>query len=102
MKKILFLLALFSFFIFPKGAVADQNFNNFVDVTYTVSANGVTHAVFSGTLQNTSDKFYASSYTLQVGFDELNNVTASDNDGAIKPVLKTVEGGQSVTLPLNK
>jgi transglutaminase-like putative cysteine protease len=92
------LLALISFV--PRS-FADSNFITSFDVTYTISEKGSTHAVFQGTLQNATDDFYASSYTLQSGFATMKNIQGYDNNGVINPVIKKTDKGNEINLPFN-
>lgn len=70
-------------------------------VTYTVQENGTTRAQLRGTLTNTTSEYYASSYKMQVGFDEITNVKASDSDGEITPTLTKNDDGYLIGLDFN-
>lgn len=102
MKKIFFLL-LWSvcFLFFARTCFAESNFNTTFDVTYSVSEDGNTHALFQGSLQNATDAYYASSYSLQTGFNTMTNIIASDNNGSIQPAIKKTTTGNAITLPFN-
>ena len=103
MKKLL-LLFLFIFlpFLFPKPTFADTgNFAVSTNVTYTVNSSGNTHVAFAVTLKNTTDKYYASSYTIHLGFQNIHNVTASDTGGSISPQVKNTSDGETITVPFN-
>ncbi|HET9947053.1 MAG TPA: hypothetical protein VFQ63_03250, partial [Patescibacteria group bacterium] len=98
MRKLLIgLVFLFSFFTIVAPSFADSNFSTTFDGTYSVKDNGLTHVVFQTTLVNTSDKYYATSYTLKLGFTDIQNVYASDPDGILTPALKTTPDGQEIT-----
>lgn len=100
-KVYLFLLILF--FLSPKSVfAADTNFAVSSQVSYTVNANGITHVVFSNSLQNETDKYFASSYTVHLGFKDIKNVTASDPTGAIQPSVKATQDGEDISVTFNK
>jgi hypothetical protein len=98
--KQIFLLFLFFFLFltFPYRTFSNQDFLVSFDVVYTVSENGTTHAVFNGTLQNTSSSYYASSYTLQTGFDAIKNIAAYDQNGTITPDIEKSDSGSAIVL----
>src|SRR6185312_9836365 len=106
MKKIFafpfFFLCLFFLFQKPTFAASNPNFTTAAHVTYTVNSSGVTHAVFSITLKNTTSMYYASSYTMHLGFSDMENVTGFDNGGAITPDVKTVADGKDISMTFNK
>ncbi len=103
MKKLFsFLFGLFLFFRFVVPSFAASNFATSFDVTYTVMPTGITHAVFNGSIQNTSDSFYPSSYTIKTGFQDVQHASASDSLGAITPTIKNSDNGSAITLPFNK
>src|SRR5258708_10578504 len=86
-------LLVFVYVIFPKPAYAASNFNTDYHVTYTIDENGIAHAVVNGTLTNTTSQYYATSYKIQLGFDTISKVQASDDDGSITPqVIKNNDG----------
>src|SRR4051812_13922341 len=87
------LLIIFSFFILPTPTFASSSFTTDYHVTYTVGTNGMTHAQLTGTLTNTTTEYYASSYKMQLGFDDISNVKASDQDGLITPTVTQNEEG---------
>lgn len=104
MKKIfLFFIVFFCLFSVSKRTIyADENFGVSSNVTYTVNQSGTTHVNFAETLKNTTDKYYATSYTVHVGFQNINNVVALDSDGAIVPSVKKAADGQDITVVFNK
>lgn len=102
MKRATFLL--FTFFLFasiPAKAFASENFSIASDVTYTVREDETANASFAVTLTNKTDKFYASSYTIEIGFEDVYNVSASDPDGPITPRLTKTQKGQRFELLFN-
>ncbi len=98
-----FLLIIFSFlFLFTSKSFAASNFDTDYKVTYTVSANAITRVDFSVTLTNKTAQYYASSYSIQIGFKSISNVNAYDPDGSIAPNLKSDANGQNIELTFNK
>ncbi len=104
MKRFLyFLLAIFSFLIlFTPKTLAASNFDTDYKVTYTVSTNAITRVDFSVTLTNKTAQYYASSYSIQIGFKNISNVNAYDPDGSIVPNLKSGATGQNIEVTFNK
>ena len=89
--------------IFPPFAAASTtDFTTDYNITYTVSENGQTKAQLRGILTNTTSEHYAASYKMQLGFDEIANVKAADEDGAINPTVSKNEQGYVVGLTFNK
>lgn len=101
-QKILLLLFFICFFAFPPISFADSNFTTSFDITYTVSPNGITHAQFSGMLENLNETIYAPSYSLKMGFSDMKNVQSFDSLGSITPIIKDDSSGKSITIPFNK
>ena len=103
-KRIFYFLFVFVFlFILPvKTQAASENFTTDYHITYTVSENGTTHAQLSGTLTNTTSQYYASSYKMQLGFDNISNVKASDSEGAIDPTVTKNDEGYLIGMTFNK
>ncbi len=103
MRKILILfLALFFFCFFAQKTLASSsNFSNNYQVTYQVQESGNTHAVFSIDLTNTSADYFASSYKLEMGFSNIQNVTAADADGKIIPKISKTAQGYALSLDFN-
>lgn len=93
MRKIAFLLLVLSLLLFPRNAWASEDFSIATRATYTLREDENTHAVFAITLTNKTDRYYASSYSIEVGFNDVRNVQAQDANGAIAPRLtKTLDG----------
>lgn len=90
------------FFVFSNSISAATNFTTDYTITYTVTEDGVTHATLNGTLTNTTSQYYATSYQMQLGFDEITNVRASDPDGPITPQVTKTDTGYSIGLAFNK
>ncbi len=101
-KLICIIFVICCFFFFPKLTFASSSFTTDYTVTYTVGENGNTRAQLRGTLTNTTSEYYASSYKMQLGFDEISNVKAADTDGAIEPTVTKNEDGYIIGLTFNK
>lgn len=106
-KRVLLLLLLLCFFVgssvYPLNAnAAASNFSTAYNVTYQVSENGTTRVTFVVSLTNTTDQYYASSYKVNLGFDNISAVSASDPDGPINAALKKIDTGHEIALNFNK
>lgn len=95
------LFGLVIFLFLSQAAHADSNFSTSFTGTYTVKDTGTTHANFSVLLKNLTDRYYASSYTIQLGFADIQNVHAYDSGGVILPTLKKTAAGQQLTFVFN-
>lgn len=104
MKKICyFFLALILFFIFFSGnqVFADSNFSTDYNVTYTINQNATTHVNIDANLTNLTTKYYASSYSVELGFKDVQHVTAFDAGGTITPKITSIDKGTTVKLDFN-
>ena len=111
MKKIIvkvIFVAFFLIFLAPKStfaasnAAATSSFSTDYDVTYKVLDDATTHINFDIVLTNNTTQYYASSYSIQVGFKDIENVKASDPDGPIIPYITKNEDGEEIELTFNK
>lgn len=102
MRKILaFLLAFILFFSFTTHTFAAKNFSTDYNVTYNVLGSSDTNVNLNITLTNLTGNYYASSYDVSVGFSDIRNATASDNEGKITPVIKKTDQGSIIQVPFN-
>ncbi len=102
MRKLFFALFLILFCLFLHTPVfADDKFRSDVTVTYAVQESGITHTTAAMVITNTTPNYYVSSYTLKLGFENIDNVRASDTGGPIIPVIRKTDSGQEITLKLN-
>ena len=101
-KLLLLFLVSLCFISFSPPVFAADNFDTSYKVIYAVSDTASTKATLNISLKNTTSQFYASSYKLQVGFETLENVKASDPDGPITPKVTKSEEGNIVELDFNK
>lgn len=98
-----FFFALFLFFFFALTApVYAANFTTDYNISYSVSENANTRVSFDVSLTNTTAEYYASSYSIRVGFKDIENVKASDPDGAITPKIAKDPNGENIELTFNK
>lgn len=86
----------------PASVFAAQYFSTAFDVTYSVQEDGITHVKMIGSLTNTSQNYFASSYTIRLGFENIQSITASDPEGPIPITIEQTEDGHTIELPFNK
>lgn len=103
MKKIFIYLLISIFFLFhlPRFVFAESNFATDYAVTYNVLENALTHVTFDVSLTNTTSQYYASSYSIQVGFKEIDNVLARDGEGKISPQVTKNNDGNNIEISFN-
>jgi transglutaminase-like putative cysteine protease len=101
MKKFILLVFALVFLFIPRMTFAESNFTTDYNVTYNVMENALTHVTFNISLTNTTSQYYASSYSIQVGFKNISNVTASDSLGKIAPSLSKNNDGSSIQINFN-
>jgi len=103
MRKVLFLFLLFLtlFLCLPQRILADSNFTTEYNVTYTVDNNALTRVNINATLINLTSDYYASSYSINTGFTDIKNITASDSDGQIIPRISSTSKGSTITVNFN-
>ncbi len=97
-----FAVVFFFLFISPFRVFASSNFITDYHVTYTIDKNGIAHAVIHGTLTNTTSQYYATSYSIQLGFDKITNIDAYDRGGPIAPNVSKNSNGYVIALNFNK
>jgi len=104
MRKVLFFLTLvFSFlFIFTQKTLASDYFTRDYKILYTVNESGKTNVSINITLTNKTSDYYASSDTLSVGFNEIENISDKDSDGDIKPLVTKTDQGNNIQSTFNK
>lgn len=72
------------------------------DSNYIITEDGQAHVLFQVVLTNTTSQNYPTSYKVKVGFSSIDNVSAFDPDGAIKPKITKMDDGQTIELVFNK
>ncbi len=106
-SKIKFLIFfIFNFYflslIFNSPVFSSENFKTDYEVKYNVKPNGITSADMKVTLTNSSDEYYyASSYKIELGFNDLSNIKAKDSGGSLNPVYKKTTKGYAIELTFN-
>lgn len=100
--KIAIVLLSLLFYIYPPTTFAASNFKTDYKVVYTINESGTTHADLSVVLTNTTKQFYASSYQMQLGFENISNIKASDEMGPINTTISKTTDGYNVSLAFNK
>ncbi|MBI2613326.1 MAG: transglutaminase family protein [Candidatus Levybacteria bacterium] len=102
-KGFVFFFLLFFFFNLAANLVfAKNNFKTDYSVTYNVLENALTHVTFDVTFTNSTSQYYASSYSIQVGFKNIENVLARDPDGKIIPLITKNNDGNNIEINFNK
>lgn len=105
MRKIfglIFYLVFVIFFLFGTPLVfAESNFTTDYNVTYNVLENALTHVTFDITLTNKTSQYYVSSYGIQVGFENIQNVLARDSVGKITPQISKNDDGNNIEVSFN-
>ncbi len=104
MKKvfIFFFVLFFLFNLTITPVFAESNFTTDYNVTYNVLENALTHVTFDVTFTNKTSQYYASSYSIQVGFRNIENVLARDPDGKITPTVTKNDDGNNIDITFNK
>lgn len=100
LQALFFSVILFCFVIAP--AQAAEFFTTNYSVNYTIADNGKAHVVSTIILTNTTEEYYAGAYTMQLGFENLQNVTVSDGGSSITPDIKKVTDGTTIDITFNK
>lgn len=93
---------MFFIFFYPSSVFALSNFKTDYNVSYNVLENALTHVTFDVKFTNQTSQYYASSYSMQVGFKNIENVLARDPDGKITPVVTKNNDGNNIEIAFNK
>jgi len=96
----IFYLLFSTFYSIP--SFASENFSTSYEVTYDVLPSSVTNVKFDVRLTNRTNQYYASSYKIELGFEDFRNVKAFDEDGTITPNITKHSKGSTVDLVFNK
>lgn len=80
---------------------AATNFRTDYRVTYTIDEKGIAHSVVNITLTNLTSQYFAPSYKMQVGFNEITNVTARDSKGPMPPKVTKNDDGYVIEVRFN-
>jgi len=102
-KRIYLLLVfLFASFFTPNKTYAYNPVTASYKVTYEVSENSDTLATFNVILKNRDNKYYADSYKLKFGFENISNIKGYDPDGPLNLELQKTNNGQEINAAFNK
>lgn len=102
MKNIFLLVFIIWSLISPPAVQAASEFTTSFHSLYTISAQGETSVTHTITLKNNLSHIYATDYTLATSGDELSNISAYDEAGALTTVATTQNGVTSIHLAINK
>jgi len=102
-KRFLLFLIFLSFFLFApiKNINAASDSPSDYKVSYTVYENENTHVNMQISLTNQEDDSFFSSYKLQIGYTDINNLKASDSKGEITPNVIKNQKGSTIELSFN-
>jgi transglutaminase-like putative cysteine protease len=93
----------FVFLFFNKSVFADsKNFSTTYNVVYNVNNDGVTRVTLNIGLKNKTSDYYASSYEVQTGFDNISNIYVEDGSGKIDFQTQKNDKGTSVSFDFNE
>lgn len=81
--KLLLVLVFFLFFLPSKVFAADENFDISVNSSYTVKEDGITTLTQNIQIKNKTETIYTPSYSVSVGFKDIEKVQAFGPDGTI-------------------
>jgi hypothetical protein len=88
-----FTLVLILLILVPTTYGQEQFLTNY-DVNYDIGTDGVTSVSENITFRNTTDKFYASKYTVSIGATKISDIQASDKSGPLVTNI-TTEGNRT-------
>ncbi len=74
-------------FTLPQANAADSNFDISVDSKYKISENGLTTISQTIHIKNKTEFYYTPTYTVSVGFSDIQNIEAYNADGTIATTL---------------
>src|SRR3989344_2381781 len=95
------LLGITGFLIFVNPVLAQSEIETSQDVTYQVFESGKTKVTHNIQLTNLSTNYYASEYSLFLGYDDIENVIASDSQGALRKDITSDDKGVNIHLEFN-
>ncbi len=89
-------------FIQPTPVLAEGEFTTNYDITYEVGVDGITNVVENITLVNTTDKFYASSYSFSISSTEMFDISAVDPNGPLETKISTESNRTVISVQFNE
>jgi transglutaminase-like putative cysteine protease len=104
MRKLIFVFLFFFslFYLLPGKVLASDYFTRDYKILYTVKEDGKTNVSIDITLTNKTSDYYASSDTLSIGFNDIENLSDKDPDGDIKPLVTKTDQGNNIQSTFNK
>ncbi|OGH38319.1 MAG: hypothetical protein A3B44_01585 [Candidatus Levybacteria bacterium RIFCSPLOWO2_01_FULL_38_21] len=103
MRRLILLLFFFYFFLIsPSFSFAASNFLTDYDIRYTIFENQNTHVEINVILTNQTSVYYASSYKIHLGFEQIENIKAFDPDGNILGNVSKDNEEQTIEVNFNK
>jgi len=98
------LLALFFLFFplfFKTNAFASENFSTSYNVVYDVKDNEITRVTLNIGLTNKTTDYYAASYSVQAGFDNIKNIFVTDASGTLDYKTEKNDNGTKISFEFN-
>ncbi|MBU2632709.1 transglutaminase family protein [Patescibacteria group bacterium] len=103
MKKLFLIINfLIVFLFFTSSVFAAETFTTDYVVNYEIKDTVSTHVIVNVSLKNNTTQYYASSYKIQFGFSNINNLYASDAEGKLNPKINKLDKGTEIELNFNK
>jgi transglutaminase-like putative cysteine protease len=69
-----------------------------INATYSVADSGVTTVIEKVSITNREDYYYAPSYTVNLGLDNISNISARNSSGRINTTIKKTDDGTDIEL----
>jgi len=102
-KVILFLVfVVLQLFILPANSFASTNFSTDYNVSYTIGGDATTRVHLNVVIANLSSQYFTPTYNIQVGFKNIKNLNAADEDGPLTPTVTQKTGGADIQVTFNK
>lgn len=99
MKRLLIILFTFLIF-FVNDAKAIQEYTTTYTSTYTILPNNKTRVLHNIEIKNNLANIYATSYTISVGSNKLENIITQDEHGRINPKITISENSTTIEIPI--
>lgn len=99
-KKITLFL-IFFLYIFISPIFAQSEFSTAYSIIYDIQEDGTTRVNQQIALENLTQEYYASEYTLSISTLGIEEVSASDNEGPIKPDVSRIDKETNIHLKFN-
>lgn len=94
---IFFLVLCFMFYVAPRLAYADEDFDISTTANYEVSENGTTRVSQIIKIKNKKEFIYTPSYTITTGISDIKSLKTFNNNGALANSISNIaEGGKSI------